>query len=196
MVELEREPAVTTLLRDGQVVTIRPIDEADRTALLAFGRALPHADLLHLEDDFTNPEIITRLVNARFAENWRQLVASIDDRIIGYSVVRRQPGWMKHVAGIGLVVGAGWRHLGLGTALAETICDAARDLHVEKLIVEMLEEQSAGRAIFEGLGFRVEGSFGCHVRDREGQCHNLIIMAHHAHHDPPPVRGGYDLMSS
>jgi RimJ/RimL family protein N-acetyltransferase len=196
MIEMEREPFATATLCGGQVVTIRSLDEDDCARLLAFGRALSHTDLLHLEDDFTQPEIIARLINARFAENWRQLVASIDDQIIGYSVVRRLPGWMKHVADVGLIVGADWRRHGLGTALAESICDAARDLQVDKLIVEMLEEQSAGRAIFERLGFRVEGTFGCHVRDREGQCHNLIVMAYHAHPDPLPSRGSYDLISS
>jgi L-amino acid N-acyltransferase YncA len=185
MVELEREPLARTMVRDGLVVTIRPLDEDDCAKLLAFGQALPHTDLLHLEDDFTNPEIIARLVNARLAENWRQLVASIDDQIIGYSVVRRLPGWMKHVADVGLIVDAQWRRHGLGTALAQSICDAARDLRVDKLIVEMLEEQSAGRAIFERLGFEVEGTFGCHVRDRKGQCHNLIVMAYHAQRDSP-----------
>jgi L-amino acid N-acyltransferase YncA len=179
MVELERESVMATALRDGRVVTIRPLGEEDRAALLAFGRALPHPDLLHLEDDFTTLETIARLVNARFAENWRQLVVTIGDLIIGYSVVRRLPGWSKHVAEIGLIVSAGWRRCGLGTTLAQAICDAARELQVDKLVVEMLEEQCAGRAIFGRLGFQVEGTFGCHVRDRQGQCHNLIVMACH-----------------
>jgi L-amino acid N-acyltransferase YncA len=177
MVELEREPLIATRLPDGRVVTIRPLDETDRAALLAFGRALPHADQLHLEDDFTSSDTIARLINARFAENWRQLVASVDDQIVGYSVVRRLPGWMKHVAEVGLIIRADWRRSGIGAALARQICDTARDLQIEKLIVEMLEEQCAGRAIFERLGFRVEGTFECHVRDRQGQCHNLVVMA-------------------
>jgi RimJ/RimL family protein N-acetyltransferase len=183
MVKLECVPFERATLRDGQVATIRPLNEDDCARLLAFGRGLPRTDLFHLEDDFTNPEIIVRLVNARFAENWRQLVVSIDDQIVGYSVVRRLPGWMKHVAEVGLIVGAGWRRHGLGTALARSICDAAGDLRVDKLIVEMIEEQSAGRAIFERLGFRVEGTLVCHVRDRQSQCHNLIVMAYHAHSD-------------
>jgi L-amino acid N-acyltransferase YncA len=190
MVELECEPLVPTLLRDGRAVVIRPLDEDDYPRLLAFGRALPRTDLLRLEDDFTNPDIVARLVNARFAENWRQLVASIDDQIIGYSVVRRLSGWMKHVADVGLIVDAGWRRHGLGTALAQSICGAARDLRADKLIVEMLEEQSAGRAIFERLGFRIEGTFGCHVRDREGRCYNLIVMGYYADRARLPFENG------
>src|SRR5262245_24136891 len=92
MVEVEREPVTAARLPDGRVVMIRPLEETDRTALLAFGRALPHTDHLLLEDDFTSSDTVARLINARFAENWRQLVASVDDQIVGYSVVRRLPG--------------------------------------------------------------------------------------------------------
>ena len=179
MFELQREPSVTTMLRDGRVVTIRPLDEADRAALLGFGRAMPHDDLLYLKDDLASPEMVERLVNARFSENWRQFVAATGDLIIGYAAVRRLPGWSSHVAGIGLIVSAGWRRLGVGTALAQTIFDAARELQAAKLIVEMLEEQCAGRAIFERLGFGVEGALVKHARDRYDRRHTLIVMAYH-----------------
>jgi hypothetical protein len=43
----------------------------------------------------------------------------------------------------------------------------------------MVEEQSAARAICERLGFQLEGRFGCHVRDRQGRCHNLVVRAFH-----------------
>src|SRR5690349_15533073 len=112
MVELEREVFAPSILRDGRIVTIRPLDDVDRRALLAFGRALPQRDLLYLQDDLSNPEIITRLINARYAENWRQLVASAGDQIIGYTALRRLPGWSRHVADINLVVSAGWRCYG------------------------------------------------------------------------------------
>jgi RimJ/RimL family protein N-acetyltransferase len=179
MFELERESFATSVLRDGRVVTIRPLDEVDRPALLAFGRTLPHGDLLYLEDDLASAEIIARLINTRFAENWRQLVASVDDQIIGYSAVRRLAGWSSHVATVGLIVSAGWRRCGLGTALAQAIVATAGDLHVDKLMFEMLETQIACRAIFDRLGFRVEGTFGNHARDRQGQRHTLIVMAYH-----------------
>lgn len=168
-----------TALRDGRLVTIRPLDEGDYTALLAFGAALPQDDLLYLENDFQSPDIIRRLVNASAAENWRQIVAVSDGAIVGYSAVRRLAGWSSHVADIHLTVSSGWRRNGLGTAMAQAIFDAARDLGVNKVIVEMLERQNAGRAIFERLGFRVEGTLNQHARDRHGERHNLLILAYH-----------------
>lgn len=170
----------TLTLQQGHTITIRPLNEADRAALLEFGRSLPQDDLLYLEDDLCDPDIITRLVNAHLAENWRQVVA-IDEQgaIAGYSAVRRLPGWSSHVADIQLIINESWRRKGLGTALARSIFDAARDLGAAKVIVEMLEEQSAGQAIFERMGFAVEGRFIDHVRDRNGDRHTLIVLSYH-----------------
>lgn len=166
-------------LRDGRSVTIRPLAEEDRAALQAFGQELPQNDSLYLEDDFQNPDIITRLANAASAEHWRQFVAVADGEIVGYTCVRRLPGWSSHVADIYLVISDKWRRNGLGTALAQMIFDAARDLGVAKVIVEMLEEQGDGRQIFYQLGFRVEGTLHKHARDRTGRMHNLLILAYH-----------------
>lgn len=168
----------TTTLRDGRVVTIRSLSENDREAMIAFGRGLPKDDWLYLELDFHNPNTINRLVNAAPAENWRQIVAVADDAIVGYSNVRLLPGWKSHVGDSHLVIAEGWRRSGMGTALAQAILDAARDLGVAKVIAEMLEAQTAGRAIFERLGFQVEGMLSNHVRDHHGQRHNMLILAY------------------
>jgi L-amino acid N-acyltransferase YncA len=83
------------------------------------------------------------------------------------------------VADIQLITSADVRHEGLGTIMAQAIFDAARELGAAKVIVEMVEEQAFGRAIFERLGFRVEGMLSQHVRDRDGQQHNLLVLAYH-----------------
>ncbi len=71
MVERECEQLAATMLGDERALVIRPLGEEDQAALLAFGAALPQDDLLYLEDDFQNSDIITRLINACLAENWR-----------------------------------------------------------------------------------------------------------------------------
>jgi GNAT superfamily N-acetyltransferase len=179
MIDQRGEATTRTVLRDGREIRIRRLGEGDRLALLAFGAALPEDDRLYLEDDLQSQEIITRLVNAHAAENWRQIVALEGESIVGYGAVRRLPGWSSHVAEIQLIISAGWRHEGLGSAMAQAIFDAARELGAAKVIVEMVEKQSFGRAIFERLGFRVEGALSAHVRDRHGQQHNLLVLAYH-----------------
>jgi len=99
----------TIVLRHGSNVIIRRLFEEDSAALLAFGARLPDDDRLYLEDDLQSQEIITRLVNAHAAENWRQIVALDGEQIVGYGAVRRLPGWSSHVADIHLTVSDGWR---------------------------------------------------------------------------------------
>ena len=179
MLEQRSQVPPKTVLWHGSDVIIRRLFEEDCPALLAFGAELPEDDRLYLEDDLQSQEIITRLVNAHAAENWRQIVALAGERIVGYGAVRRLPGWSGHVADIQLIISAELRRAGLGTIMAQAIFDAARELGVAKVIVEMVEEQSFGRAIFERLGFRVEGMLSQHVRDRDGQQHNLLVLAYH-----------------
>ena len=179
MIERAEAPVAATL-RDGRTVMIRPLAEQDREALLRFGRSLPDDDWLYIETDLHSPDIINRLVDAHAAENWRQLVAVTESgEIVGYSAVRRLPGWSSHVGDIHLIVGKDYRRCGLGTALAQAIVDAARDLGVEKVIVEVLQEQTGGIAIFERLGFQIEGTFSDHARDHIGHRHTLHVLAYH-----------------
>ncbi|MBM4413964.1 MAG: N-acetyltransferase [Chloroflexi bacterium] len=174
------EAATPITLRNGQQVTIRPLAEDDRAALMRFGQQLPQDDLIYLEDDLQSPEIINRLVNASAAENWRQIVAVRDDgEIVGYSAVRRLTGWSSHVGDIQLMVESSYRRSGLGTEMAKAIFEAARGLGVAKVIVEILAVQTGGRAIFERLGFSREGIFSKHAHDRHGNRHDLVVMAYH-----------------
>jgi RimJ/RimL family protein N-acetyltransferase len=183
MREQESTKSFTTTLEDGREVTIRPLEEQDREALIKFGKALPEDDWLYLELDFHNPNTITRLTNASSAENWRQMVATADGEIVGYSNVRMLPGWKSHVADIHVVVGEGWRRSGLGSALARAIIDAAPEIGVNKVIAEMLEEQTAGRTIFEHLGFQVEGQLREHARDHHGQRHTMLVLGYVLNHN-------------
>lgn len=168
-----------TKLRDKRVVTIRPIVESDHAGLLAFGQALPGDESLYLEEDFQNPDIISRLTNAAAAEHWRQFVAEGEDgTIVGYTSVRRLPGWSSHVADIYLVVSEDWRRTGLGSALAQTIFNATREMGADKVIVQMLAEQGDGQDIFTHLGFTIEGRLSKHALDRSGRLHDLLILSY------------------
>ncbi len=177
MTQQSLAPRMTTL-RDGRDVTLRPLAESDRDAMLAFGMSLPEDDRLYLELDFHNPNTIVRLVNASEAENWRQVVAVTDEGIVGYGNVRMLSGWKRQVGDSHLVISEGWRRSGLGTYLARTLIDAARELNASKVIIEMIEEQAVGRSIFEHLGFRLEGTLANHVRDHAGELHNIVILGY------------------
>ncbi len=159
-------------------VTIRPLAEDDGDALAAFGSALPEDDWLYLDIELQNRQTVDRLVRAHAASNWRQIVAVAEHEIVGYANVRLLPGWQGHVGDAHLVISPSRRRHGLGALLAQAILVAGSELGVVKLILEMVEEQSAGRQIFERLGFRQEGLLVDQARDQHGRLHNLLVLGH------------------
>ncbi|MEN9936682.1 MAG: hypothetical protein RLZZ387_3261 [Chloroflexota bacterium] len=178
---LKTTPAndATVPLRDGRTVTIRPLAGGDAPGLMAFGAALPQDDWLYLQNDLRAADVVTRLINARDAEHWRQMLAVSDaGEVAAYASARLLPGWSSHVADIQLLVAEGWRRSGLGTLLAREIVAAARTIGAIKVMVDMVEEQAAGQAIFTRLGFRLEGRLVNHTRDRDGNRHNLIVLGY------------------
>ncbi len=152
-------------LANGDMVTVRPLAESDEPALAEFGASLSRDDWRYLDLDLQNPATVARLVTAHAAGNWRQIVAVLDGRVVGYATVRQLPGWKSHVGDIHLVVGDDVRGMGVGSRLADAILGCSRDLGVEKVMLEMLAEQAAGRAIFEHRGFELEGTLRRHARD-------------------------------
>jgi RimJ/RimL family protein N-acetyltransferase len=180
---------MTTLeLAGDRTITIRRLREDDLDALLAFGAELAKDDWLYLDVELQTPATITRLVNAVEAGNWRQVVAVDGETIVGYANVRQLPGWKKHVGDIALVVREDYRHRGVGAALARAVIDAAGELAVRKLILEIVEEQLAGRLIFKRLGFRLEGLLEDHAVDYLGNARNLVLLSYQV----PPAAGASD----
>ena len=168
----------TIALRDGRNVTIRSLEEHDREALLAFGRSLPQDDWSYRTISKTrrpsrnSPVRTPQRIGGKL---WPSLTAWWSATAMSAAC----PARSDHVGDIHLSVSVGWRRSGVGTALARAIIDAAQDLGVAKVIVEVMEEQGAGRAIFERLGFAVEGVLRRHMRAHDGQPHTLLILAYH-----------------
>jgi ribosomal protein S18 acetylase RimI-like enzyme len=48
-----------------------------------------------------------------------------------------------------------------------------------KLVVEVDAEQGAALALFTHLGFSGEALLENHIRDRQGQLRDLMVLAHH-----------------
>jgi ribosomal protein S18 acetylase RimI-like enzyme len=144
--------------------------------LLRFFRTLPQGDLTFIKEDVTVPEVVRSLTSA---ENDRRWVALRGDTVAGYVAVRRLPGWSNHVGEVRLVVASGHRGTGLGRTLARHALTQAVAAGLTKLVVEVVAEQGAALALFTNLGFSGEALLVDHIRDRQGQLRDLMVLAHH-----------------
>jgi len=65
-----------------------------------------------------------------------------------------------------------------GRALARWALLQALECDLKKLTVEVVAEQEGAVSMFGGLGFQAEGLLRDHVRDRDGELRDLILLSH------------------
>lgn len=106
------------------------------------------------------------------------LVATVDERIVGHLRVTRsdERAAIKHVASLGLIVGADSRGIGVGRALLEATEVWARSYGVDRITLEVFVHNGPARALYVKLGYVEEGLFRGAVRFPEGPV-DVISMA-------------------
>lgn len=166
-------------LKNGKTVTIRPLKEEDEFALRDFYLSLTPEDRRYLKHDVTNPRLVHDWTHNIDYERVIPLVAEDEQkRIVAAATLHRNPhSWSPHVGEIRLVTHKDFRRCGLGMLMAKEIFAIATFLRLEKVIAEMVEDQTAAIRIFEKMGFEREALLRSQVIDHEHQQRNLVIMS-------------------
>jgi L-amino acid N-acyltransferase YncA len=160
-------------------VTLRYMSAADGPAVLAFARTLPAHDLLFLRRDITQPEAIETWVRGIESGAITAVLAEWEGAIQGYATISRDAlSWSSHVAELRVLVSPAMRGKGLGRLLTQEAFAIALGLGIEKIVAQMTPDQKSAIAVFEGMGFRPEALLRDHVKDREGNKHDLLILRH------------------
>jgi len=164
---------------NGGAVTLRYMTAADREAALAFARALPAHDILFLRRDITQPEAIYIWLSGIERGRITSVLAEREGVVEGYATVDRgELSWSPHVAELRVLVSESMRGKGLGRVLTQEAFAIALGLGIEKIIAQMTVDQKGAIAVFEGMGFKPEALLRDHVKDREGNKYDLLILAH------------------
>ena len=164
----------------GQRVTLRLMTAADGEAILTFARGLPEHDLLFLRRDITKPDqVATWLQRIAAGVTTSLLLLDQNDNIAGYATVDRNDlPWSQHVAELRVLVGPQLRGRGIGRLLTEEAFRLALGMGVDKVIGQMTVDQHQAIAVFRSLGFQPEALLRDHVKDRQGEKHDLVILSH------------------
>lgn len=157
---------------------LRLLEPGDLDAMRRFVAALPEHDLLFLRRDVQHPKVLDAWLQGVADGSIVSLVAEDADGIAGTSaIIRDQFGWSPHVGELRLLVSVAHRSRGVGRILLQQSFRTALGLGLRKLTAQMTADQTAAIALFESLGFRGEAMLRNHVRDRQGQLHDLAILS-------------------
>src|SRR4051794_11633654 len=151
----------------------RPIAAGDEPALQRFFARIPEADRTFLKEDVDDPDIA-----AAWARPGSARTIAVDaGEVVGSVAVVPLHGWSSHVGEVRLVVDPEQRGRGIGRGLARQAVIDAVDLELKKLVVEVIADQTALIGMFRALGFDAEALLADHVRDRNGEVRDLLVLA-------------------
>lgn len=152
---------------------IRPIEPSDQEELKRFLDRIPEGDRTFFKEDVDDPAVLEAWVRPGAA----RCVAAEGATVVGWVSVVPLHGWSRHVGEVRLVVDPGHRGSGIGRALARRAVLDALELGLAKLVVEVVADQEPLIAMFRSLGFDPEALLADHVRDRNGQDRDLLVLA-------------------
>jgi ribosomal protein S18 acetylase RimI-like enzyme len=155
-------------------VNIVALDPSHNDALFEFFGQLSERDLTLIKEDVKNLETV-REWSGGLAQQWAVLDG---EDIVGYAAVRSLAAWSDHVGELRLVVHPACRRAGLGRALARHALAEAVRAGRRKVVVELTADQHHALAMFGSLGFTGEALLRDHIRDRNGELHDLVMLAH------------------
>jgi len=164
---------------DGSTLALARLQPGDAQALAEFAAMLPAHDLLFLRRDISHPKVIAAWMQSIAEGRLHSLAVREAGVLVGCSaIVVDALSWSRHVGELRVLVAPVWRGRGLGRLLVQQCFAQALDLGLEKLVAQMTVDQVAAIAVFEELGFRAEALLRDHVKDRDGQLHDLALLSH------------------
>jgi drug/metabolite transporter (DMT)-like permease/GNAT superfamily N-acetyltransferase len=154
-----RSTRTSTRLRDGRQVLIRSIGPADLDALRGFFAALSPATS-RLRFHAAMKEVPDRLLREFTKPDQREhfgFIAEADGRRAGerpllVAEARYVRGTASDAAEFALVVADGWRRVGLGSSLMQTLLEHARLSGVQRLCGDALEDNQVLQRFMRSLG--------------------------------------------
>ena len=161
-------------------LVVRPAEPADAGPIVELAQqvgAEPEGWLITGGDWRSAGEERRYLRSVRRHRHAAVFVAETNGTIIGRLSVSRDPHpASEHVADVGLMVAAGHRRQGAGTALMEAAERWARSVGIRKLELHVFPYNEPAIALYERLGYEREGFRRRHFR-RDSGLVDAILMA-------------------
>jgi putative acetyltransferase len=178
------------------VITVRRAEphDADQLVRLAAAVGREPGEWLLTTDTWRAASDERRYLKAVRRHSDAAVFVAVDDEqdtIVGRLSLARDPHPASaHVADLGLMVAAEYRHRGIGRSLLHTAVEWARAADIRKLELHVFPWNKPAIRLYERFGFEREGVRRGHY-SRDGADVDALLMAYHLPSEPEslPSRG-------
>lgn len=149
------------LAKDGQKVTVRSIRWEDLDDCIEFINSLVEegSDIAMETRVSRNEEadwLGKRLASIEKGE-LVDVVAEVEGRMVANAEVGRRRGPMSHVGDLGIGIRAGYRGIGVGTMLMNTLVEESRKMGLKILVLDVFDTNKIAKGLYKKIGFRETG---------------------------------------
>jgi ribosomal protein S18 acetylase RimI-like enzyme len=165
-------------LKDGTVVTLRPVKHGDKTKLADFFNRILEKERVYLRDDVVGEKTVEGWVDRIDYDRVFPLVAIFGkSKVVGdASLHRKQHDWQRHLAHLRLLVAPDFRENGLGVVLVRELLWIAKEKGLEKICIEMRADQGSTIRFFSKLGFKKMAVLKGLIIDPYGEKKPMLLM--------------------
>ena len=173
---LEEYPKKVTL-KDGAVLTLRPMTRDDEHGISMFFSSLPEEARRYLRNDVTNRKTIARWMRDLDYEKTLPIIAEYEGRLVASSTLHRQTfGWGRHVGEVRIVIDPAFQGRGLGGLLLDEISRIGAGSGLKRLVARIITARDDVVKAFEKSGFTHTGVLKKYVKDMNHNYADIAIM--------------------
>jgi len=85
------------------------------------------------------------------------LVAEVEGKVIANSEVSRHSGYSSHVGMVGIAIRDGYRDVGIGTEMIQTLIAQAEKMGLKMLLLDVFASNERAVHVYEKVGFKETG---------------------------------------
>lgn len=164
-------------LKDGALVTLRPMTRDDEHGVYMFFNSLSEATRQFLRNDVIDRKIITGWMRELNYEKTLPIIAEYEDKIVANATLHRKTfGWGRHVGEVRIAIDADFQGRGLGGILSDEICRIAVDSGLKKLVARIITARIDAIRAFENSGFQSIAVLKHYVKDINQNFADIAIM--------------------
>jgi L-amino acid N-acyltransferase YncA len=151
----------TFMAKDDKKVVLRSLKWEDLDDLLEFINSLVDegADIVRTEKATRNEEAdwLSRYLARIEKGEIIGCAAEVAGKGVANSEVGKREGPMSHVGGFGMAIKKGYRGIGIGTRIMQTLIEESRKRGLKILVLDVFDTNSTAKALYAKMGFKDAG---------------------------------------